>query len=75
MTGRKFSFIAGGQKIKPLFTGVPQEKSKVGQDAQILDEGLENFKKPNIDNKITSSSEMFLHNKYLSDICILLYLR
>ena len=49
MTGRKYSFIAGGQKMRPIFTGLAQEKSKVGQDAQILDESLENFKKPNSD--------------------------
>ena len=49
MTGRKYSFIAGGQKMRPIFTGLAQEKSKVGQDAQILDESLENFKKPTSD--------------------------
>jgi hypothetical protein len=49
MTGRKYSFIAGGQKLRPVFTGDPQKKSEVGQDAQKLDESLENFKKPNSD--------------------------
>ena len=61
MTGRKYSFIARGAKMKSLFTGVPQEKSKVGQDAQILDESLENFKKPNSDldvsQKIATTGE------------------
>ena len=49
MTGRRYSFIAGGGKMKPLYTGNAQRKSEVGQDAQILDESLENFKKPNSD--------------------------
>ena len=49
MTGRKYSFIAGGQKLRSVFTGDPQKKSEVGQDAQKLDESLENFKKPNSD--------------------------
>ena len=58
---RKYSFIVGGGKMKPLYTGVAQKKSEVGQDAQILDESLENFKKPNSDldvsQKIASTGE------------------
>ncbi len=58
---RKYSFIAGGGKIKPLYTGIAQKKSEVGQDAQILDESLDNFKKPNSDldvsQKIASTGE------------------
>ncbi len=58
---RKYSFIAGGGKIKPLYTGISQKKSEVGQDAQILDESLDNFKKPNSDldvsQKIASTGE------------------
>ena len=61
MTGRRYSFIAGGGKMKPLYTGNAQRKSEVGQDAQILDESLENFKKPNSDldvsQKIASTGE------------------
>ena len=61
MTGRRYSFIAGGGKMKPLSTGNAQRKSEVGQDAQILDESLENFKKPNSDldvsQKIASTGE------------------
>ena len=61
MTGRKYTFIAGGAKMKPLYTGKAQEKAVVGQDAQILDESLENFKKPNSDldvsQKIASTGE------------------
>ena len=48
-----YSFIVGGAKLKPLFTGNAQKKSEVGQDAQILDESLENFKKPNSDLDIS----------------------
>ena len=58
---RRYSFIAGGAKIKPLFTGDAQKKSEVGQDAQILDESLDNFKKPNSDldvsQKIATTGE------------------
>ena len=61
MTGRRYSFIAGGGKMKPLYTGNAQRKSEVGQDAQILDESLENFKKPNSDldvsQKIAKTAE------------------
>ena len=61
MTGRKYSFIAGGQKLRSVFTGDPQKKSEVGQDAQKLDESLENFKKPNSDldvsQKIATTGE------------------
>ena len=61
MTGRTYSFIVGGAKIKPAYTGNAQRKSKVGQDAQILDESLENFKKPNSDldvsQKIAKTAE------------------
>jgi len=46
---RTYSFIAGGALRKATFTGNAQKKSEVGQDAQILDESLENFKKPNSD--------------------------
>ena len=46
---------------RPLYTAQGQRKSKVGQDAQILDESLENFKKPNSDldvsQKIASTGE------------------
>ena len=48
MTGRTFSFRAGGPNIE-IFKSEPQRKSKVAQDSQILDESLENFKKPNSD--------------------------
>ncbi len=58
---RTYSFIAGGAKIKPLFTGDAQKKSEVGQDAQVLDESLDNFKKPNSDldvsQKIATTGE------------------
>ena len=58
---RRYSFIAGGGKMKPLYTGIAQKKSEVGQDAQILDESLDNFKKPNSDldvsQKIASTGE------------------
>ena len=58
---RTYSFIVGGAKLKPLYTGNAQKKSEVGQDAQILDESLENFKKPNSDldvsQKIASTGE------------------
>ncbi len=58
---RKYSFIAGGAKMRPLFTSEPQKKSEVGQDAQILDESLDNFKKPNSDldvsQKIATTGE------------------
>ncbi len=58
---RRYSFIAGGAKAKPLFTGDAQKKSEVGQDAQILDESLDNFKKPNSDldvsQKIATTGE------------------
>lgn len=61
MTGRRYSFIAGGAKMRPLFTGDAQKKSEVGQDAQKLDESLENFKKPNSDldvsQKIATTGE------------------
>ena len=61
MTGKKYSFIAGGAKMRPLFTSDAQKKSEVGQDAQILDESLENFKKPNSDldvsQKIANTGE------------------
>ena len=46
---QRYSFIAGRAKVKPLFTGDAQKKSEVGQDSQILDESLDNFKKPNSD--------------------------
>ena len=46
---------------RPLYTADVQSKSKVGQDAQILDESLENFKKPNSDldvsQKIATTGE------------------
>lgn len=58
---RKYSFIAGGAKVKNLFTGDAQKKSEVGQDAQVLDESLDNFKKPNSDldvsQKIATTGE------------------
>ena len=61
MTGRRYSFIAGGAKLKSAFTGDAQKKSEVGQDAQVLDESLDNFKKPNSDldvsQKIASTGE------------------
>ena len=61
MTGRRYSFIAGGAKLRPLFTGDAQKKSEVGQDAQVLDESLDNFKKPNSDldvsQKIATTGE------------------
>jgi len=74
MTGRKYSFIAGGQKMRPVFTGLAQGKSKVGQDAQILDESLENFKKPNSDldvsQKIAKTGETvpIVFGKRVNDI-------
>ncbi len=34
---RKYSFIAGGAKLKPSFTGDAQKKPKVRQNSQILD--------------------------------------
>ncbi len=44
-----------------LISGNAQKKSEVGQDAQILDESLENFKKPNSDldvsQKIANTGE------------------
>ena len=44
-----------------LFTGNAQKKSQVGQDSQILDESLNNFKKPNSDldikQKIATTGE------------------
>ena len=52
-----------GKKLgqRPLYTADVQSKSKVGQDAQILDESLENFKKPNSDldvsQKIATTGE------------------
>ena len=52
-----------GSKLagRPLYTADVQRKSKVGQDAQILDESLENFKKPNSDldvsQKIATTGE------------------
>ena len=52
-----------GSKLagRPLYTADVQSKSKVGQDAQILDESLENFKKPNSDldvsQKIATTGE------------------
>ena len=61
MTGKTYSFIVGSAKLKPAFTGDAQKKSKVGQDSQILDESLENFKKPNSDldvaQKIAKTAE------------------
>ncbi len=61
MTGRTYSFIVGGAKLRPAFTGNAQRKSDVGQDSQILDESLENFKKPNSDldksQKIANTGE------------------
>ena len=61
MTGRTYSFIVGGSKLQPAFTSDAQKKSEVGQDAQILDESLENFKKPNSDldvsQKIANTGE------------------
>jgi len=61
MAEKKYSFISKGQKIRPTFTAIPQAKSKVGQDAQILDESLENFKKPNsnidVQQKIAKTGE------------------
>ena len=58
---KKYSFIVGGRKAKPLYTGFAQKKSEVGQDAQILDESLDNFKKPNSDldvsQKIATTGE------------------
>lgn len=58
---RKYSFIAGGAKLKPSFTGDAQKKSEVGQDSQVLDESLDNFKKPNSDldvsQKIATTGE------------------
>ena len=48
-------------KKKPKYIGQAQKKSKVGQDQQILDESLENFKKPNSDldvkQKIATTGE------------------
>ena len=44
-----------------LFTANAQKKSQVGQDSQILDESLSNFKKPNSDldikQKIATTGE------------------
>jgi len=61
MTGRRYSFIKGVGKRSSLFTSDAQKKSEVGQDAQILDESLENFKKPNSDldvsQKIATTGE------------------
>jgi len=58
---RTYSFIAGGAKLKSAFTGDAQKKSEVGKDAQILDESLDNFKKPNSDldvsQKIATTGE------------------
>jgi len=50
-------YYLGGHKPVPIgtvykgnsFTGLRQRKSKVGQDSQILDDSLENFKHPNAD--------------------------
>ena len=48
-------------KKKATFTADAQKKSQVGQDSQILDESLENFKKPNSDldvkQKIATTGE------------------
>ena len=54
-------YYQGGYKPVPVgtiyrgsrFTAVRQNASKVGQDSQILDESLENFKKPNSDLNIS----------------------
>tara|TARA_R100000657_G_C4682816_1_gene133269 strand:+ start:290 stop:2314 length:2025 start_codon:yes stop_codon:yes gene_type:complete len=58
---KKYSFIVNLGGLKPVFTGDAQKKSEVGQDAQILDESLDNFKKPNSDldisQKIASTGE------------------
>ena len=58
---RKYSFIVGIKDSKPVFTADAQKKSEVGQDAQILDESLDNFKKPksdlDISQKIASTGE------------------
>ena len=55
------SFIGGGSKALLYYTGDAQKKSEVGQDAQILDESLDNFKKPNSDldvsQKIATTGE------------------
>ena len=50
-------YYFGGHKPVPVgtvykggsFTGLKQRKSRVGQDSQILDESLDNFKHPNAD--------------------------
>jgi len=58
---KKYSFIVGIKDLKTVFTGDAQKKSEVGQDAQILDESLDNFKKPksdlDISQKIASTGE------------------
>jgi len=55
------SFIGGGSRALLYYTGDAQKKSEVGQDAQILDESLDNFKKPNSDldvsQKIATTGE------------------
>ena len=50
-----------GFKNARVLGAYAQEKSKVGQDSKILDESLENFKKPNSDldvsQKIANTGE------------------
>ena len=56
------------------YTAQPQKKSEVGQDAQILDESLDNFKKPKSDldvsQKIASTGETvpIVFGKRVNDI-------
>lgn len=55
------TFVGGHVRNKSGFTADAQKKSEVGQDAQILDESLDNFKKPNSDldvsQKIATTGE------------------
>ena len=54
-------YYLGGHKPVPIgtvykgasFTGLNQRKSKVGQNSQILDDSLENFKHPNADLNVS----------------------
>lgn len=54
-------YYLGGHKPVPIgtvyrggnFKGLAQRKSKVGQDSQILDDSLENFKHPNADLNVS----------------------